>query len=95
MLKSGSEEQVNKGAPTLIRKTGLLLHLSSGTQEHVCWGYESQGEGNEKGKINRAVSGERLQLILRATRKRKLTMQNKRQAPHTGKRPRSTKTSLL
>lgn len=61
----------------------LLLNLFSGTGEHFCWRYQGWGEeGNDKRKINRTVSWERLQLILRATRKTKQMMQNQLQAPH-------------
>lgn len=42
-----------------------------------------QGESNEKGKINKTVSWERLQLILRAGRKTKQMMQSQLPAPHT------------
>lgn len=61
----------------------LLLNLSSDTGEHFYWGYGRRGEeSNDKRKINRAVSWERLQLILRANRKTKQMMQNQLQAPH-------------
>lgn len=71
------------GPPTLKKTTMLLLNLFSDTWEHFCWGYQGWGEeGNNKRKINRTVSRERLQLVLRATRKTKQMVQNQLQAPH-------------
>lgn len=75
-------KQVSKWTITIKKATTVaLVELVSDTGEHVHWRSWGQ-EGNDKRKINRTVSWERLQLILRATRKTKQMMQNKQQAPY-------------
>lgn len=66
------------------RNTNATFKALFNTREYICWGYWGGGgrQGNDKRKINKTVSWERLQLILRATRKTKQMMQNQLQAAH-------------